>query len=87
MLISECYRCPSETRSFSAEFKSAQLGLEQNYAVVDVDRVMDVGLSTMMRWVKQLGDEQQAKTPNKPENRYWKNSKTVDSFSWPLQTG
>lgn len=81
MLIPERYRYPSETRSFSSEIKSAQLGLEQNYAVVDVARAMDVGLSTMMRWVKQLGNEQQGKTPNKSENRYWKNSKTVDSFS------
>ena len=51
-------------RNFSAEFKreSAQLVLDQNYTVVDVASAMNVGLSTMMRWVKQLRDERQGKT-------------------------
>lgn len=52
-------------RSFSAEFKreSAQLVLDQNYTVTDAASAMDVGLSTMTRWVKQLRDERQGKTP------------------------
>lgn len=52
-------------RNFSPEFKreSAQLVLDQNYTVADAASAMDVGLSTMTRWVKQLRDERQGKTP------------------------
>ncbi len=52
-------------RNFSAEFKreSAQLVVDQNYTVTDAASAMDVGLSTMTRWVKQLRDERQGKTP------------------------
>ena len=52
-------------RNFSAEFKrkSAQLVVDQKYTVADAARAMDVGLSTMTRWVKQLRDERQGKTP------------------------
>ncbi|WP_244565006.1 transposase, partial [Escherichia coli] len=52
-------------RNFSAEFKreSAQLVVDQNYTVADAAKAMDVGLSTMTRWVKQLRDERQGKTP------------------------
>ena len=52
-------------RNFSAEFKreSAQLVVDQNYTVADAASAMDVGLSTMTRWVKQLRDERQGKTP------------------------
>ncbi|MCQ6892652.1 transposase, partial [Escherichia coli] len=52
-------------RNFSAEFKreSAQLVVDQNYTVADAAKAMDVGLSTMTRWVKQLCDERQGKTP------------------------
>ncbi len=41
-------------RNFSAEFKreSAQLVLDQNYTVAAAASAMDVGLSTMTRWVK-----------------------------------
>lgn len=48
-------------RNFSAEFKreSAQLVVDQNYTVADAAKAMDVGLSTMTRWVKQLRDEHQ----------------------------
>ncbi|BBU83842.1 hypothetical protein EIMP300_52420 [Escherichia coli] len=48
-------------RNFSAEFKreSAQLVVDQNYTVADAASAMDVGLSTMTRWVKQLRDERQ----------------------------
>ncbi len=53
-------------RNFSAEFKreSAQLVVDQKYTVADAAKAMDVGLSTMTRWVKQLRDERQGKTPN-----------------------
>ncbi|WP_430649643.1 IS3 family transposase [Escherichia coli] len=52
-------------RNFSAEFKreSAQLVVDQTYTVADAAKAMDVGLSTMTRWVKQLRDERQGKTP------------------------
>ena len=52
-------------RNFSAEFKreSAQRVLEQNYTVAAAASAMDVGLSTMTRWVKQLRDERQGKIP------------------------
>jgi transposase-like protein len=50
-------------RNFSAEFKreSAQLVLDQSYIVAAATSAMDVGLSTMTRWVKQLRDERQGK--------------------------
>ncbi|EFB2400272.1 IS3 family transposase [Escherichia coli] len=49
----------------SAQFKreSAQLVVDQNYTVADAAKAMDVGLSTMTRWVKQLRDERQGKIP------------------------
>jgi transposase-like protein len=52
-------------RNFSAEFKreSAQLVLDQNYTVATTASAMDVGLSTMTRWEKQLRDERQGKIP------------------------
>ncbi|BED49459.1 CP4-6 prophage; partial regulator of insertion element IS911A [Escherichia coli] len=52
-------------RNFSAEFKreSAQLVVDQNYTVADAAKAMDVGLSTMARWVKLLRDELRDKTP------------------------
>ncbi|EKQ2262294.1 transposase, partial [Salmonella enterica] len=52
-------------RNFSAELKreSAQLVVDQNYTVADAAKAMDVDLSTMTRWVKQLRDERQGKTP------------------------
>ncbi len=50
-------------RNFSPEFKreSAQLVVDQNYTVSDAAKAMDVGLSTMTRWFKQLRDERQGK--------------------------
>ena len=65
MLTSEQRRCFNEKRNFSAEFKreSAQRVVDQNYTVADAAKAMDVGLSTMTRWVKQLRDERQGKTP------------------------
>lgn len=52
-------------RNFSPEFKrkSAQLVLDQNYTVAAAASSMDVGLSTITRWVKQLRDERQGKIP------------------------
>ncbi|MQC11705.1 hypothetical protein C4513_12535 [Morganella morganii] len=52
-------------RNFSAEFRreSSQLVLDQNYTVADAANAMNVGLSTMTRWVKQLRDERAGKTP------------------------
>ncbi len=52
-------------RNFSAEFKreSAQLVVDQTYTVADAAKAMDVGLSTMARWVKLLRDELRDKTP------------------------
>ncbi len=50
-------------RNFSTEFKreSAQLVVDQNYTVSDAAKAMDVGLSTMTEWFKQLRDERQGK--------------------------
>ncbi len=65
MLTSEQHRCSNIKRNFSAEFKreSAQLVVDQNYTVADAAKAIDVGLYTMTRWVKQLRDERQGKTP------------------------
>lgn len=51
-------------RNFSPEFKreSAQLVVDQNYTVSDAAKAMDVGLSTMTKWIKQLREERQGKT-------------------------
>lgn len=50
-------------RNFSPEFKreSAQLVVDQNYTVSDAAKAMDVGLSTMTEWFKQLRDERHGK--------------------------
>lgn len=37
--------------------------VDQNYTVADAAKAMDVGLSTMARWVKLLRDELRDKTP------------------------
>ncbi|RLM04313.1 transposase [Gibbsiella quercinecans] len=46
-------------RNFSAEFKreAAQLVVDQSYTVAEAAKAMDIGLSTMARWVRQLRDE------------------------------
>lgn len=51
--------------NFSAEFRreSALLVVEKNYTVADAVNAMNVGLSSMTRWVKQLRDEYASKTP------------------------
>jgi len=47
---------PIKKRNFSAEFKreSAQLVVDLNYTVAEAAKAMDIGLSAMTRWVKQL---------------------------------
>ena len=52
-------------RNFSAEFsrESAQLVVDQNYTVADAAKAMNVKLSTMTLWIKQLQDEHAGKTP------------------------
>jgi transposase len=52
-------------RTFSAEFKleAAQLVLNQNYSIVDAAQAMNVGKSTMDKWVRQLKEEMQGVTP------------------------
>lgn len=52
-------------RLFSPEFRleSAQLVLDQNYSVVEAAQAMNVGKSTMDKWVRQLKEERQGKTP------------------------
>ncbi len=52
-------------RLFSAEFKleSAQLVLDQNYSIIEAAQAMNVGKSTMDKWVRQLREERQGKQP------------------------
>lgn len=52
-------------RLFSPEFRleSAQLVLDQNYSVVEAAQAMNVGKSTTDKWVRQLKEERQGKTP------------------------
>ena len=51
--------------TFSAEFKleAAQLVVDQSYSHKEAAEAMGVGLSTMNKWVRQLRDERQGKTP------------------------
>jgi len=37
------------------------MNFDQNYTIADAASAMDVGLSIMMRWVKQFRDERQGK--------------------------
>ena len=52
-------------RLFSVEFKleSAQLVLDQNHSIVEAAQAMNVGKSTMDKWVRQLRQERQGKQP------------------------
>lgn len=52
-------------KNFNAGFKreSAQLFVDQNYTVADAAKAMDADLPTMTKWVKQLRDKRQGKTP------------------------
>ena len=60
-------------RTFSAEFKleAAQLVLDQNYTVLEAAEAMNVGKSTMDKWVRQLKTERKGiptkATPMTPE--------------------
>ncbi len=60
-------------RLFSAEFKleTAQLVIDQNYSVTEAAQAMNVGKSTMDKWVRQLKQERQGKaakaSPMTPE--------------------
>ncbi len=53
-------------RTFTAEFKleSAQLVVDQNYSVREAAEAMNVGKSTMDRWVQQLKQERSGTTSN-----------------------
>jgi transposase len=54
-------------RTFTPEFKleAAQLVVEQNYSVREAASAMNVGKSTMDKWVRQLRNERQG-TSNHP---------------------
>lgn len=54
MLTSDNTGALMKKRNFSAEFRheSAQLVVDQHYTVADAANAMNVGLSTMTRWVK-----------------------------------
>ena len=51
-------------RNFSPEFRleSAQLVVDQNYSVREAAEAMNVGHSTMDRWVRQLRKERNGET-------------------------
>jgi len=52
-------------RTFSPEFKleAAQLVLDQDYSVTEAAKAMNVGKSTMDKWVRQLKEERQGISP------------------------
>nr|AHA59171.1 transposase [Photobacterium gaetbulicola Gung47] len=52
-------------RTFSPEFKleAAQLVLDQGYSVAEAAKAMNVGKSTMDKWVRQLKEERQGVSP------------------------
>ncbi len=52
-------------RNFSAEFKleAAQLVLDQNYSMIEAAKAMNVGKSTMDKWVRQLKQERKGISP------------------------
>ncbi|MDD1830274.1 transposase, partial [Photobacterium sp. ZSDE20] len=52
-------------RTFSPEFKleAAQLVIDQGYSVAEAAQAMNVGKSTMDKWVRQLKEEQQGVSP------------------------
>ena len=60
--------------TFSPEFRleASQLVVDQNYTIREAAKAMNVGISTMARWVTQLKQERQGKpyddaTPMTPE--------------------
>ena len=52
-------------RLFTAEFKRecAELVLKQNYKVKDAAEAMNIGQSTLQRWMRQYREEQLGVTP------------------------
>lgn len=52
-------------RNFTPEFRleSAQLVVDKNYTVIEAAEAMNVGKSTMDKWVRQLKEERAGKTP------------------------
>ena len=52
-------------RNFTPEFRleSAQLVVDKNYSVIEAAEAMNVGKSTMDKWVRQLKEEREGKTP------------------------
>lgn len=52
-------------RSFSPEFRleAAQLVVDKHYTIREAAQAMNVGRSTMERWVAQLRNERQGHTP------------------------
>lgn len=52
-------------RTFSPEYRleGAQLVLDQNYSAASAAKAMNVGVSTMDKWVRQLKDERAGKSP------------------------
>ena len=52
-------------RSFSSEFKqeAACLVVDQHYSLQEACNAVGVGRTAMQRWVNQLRDERQGKTP------------------------
>jgi transposase len=52
-------------RTFSPEFRleSAQLVVDQNYSMREAALAVGVGNSTMDKWVRQLREERNGKTP------------------------
>ena len=77
MIISKQLGEPMKKRTrptFSPEFRleSSQLVVDQNYTIREAAKAMNVGISTMARWVTQLKQERQGKpyddaTPMTPE--------------------
>jgi len=52
-------------RNFTPEFRleSAQLAVDQGYSVREAAQAMNVGKSTMDKWVRQLKNERQGFSP------------------------
>jgi len=52
-------------RNFSPEFRleAAQLVVDQNYSIRQAAEAMNVGLSTMDKWVRQLRQERNGESP------------------------
>lgn len=53
-------------RNFTPEYRleAAQLVVDKNYTVREAAEAMNVGKSTMDKWVRQLKEERAGKTPN-----------------------